>query len=70
MKRNVHARRKKTMDHNREKELTIKELRVYPLFARFSDEQALEVIDTIRRFTEITFEFYQRNRDGDLDLGA
>jgi hypothetical protein len=58
MKRNVHTKRKKTRNYSRENELTIEELRVYPLFARFGDEQALEVIDTIRRFMEITFEFF------------
>lgn len=70
MKSNVRTKRKKIRNYSREDDLTVEELRAYPMFAHFSDEQALEAIDTIRRFTEIAYESYQRNGGRDLDLGG
>jgi len=70
MRGDVRTKRRKARNYSREDDLTVEELRAYPMFAHFSDEQALEAIDTIRRFTEIAYEFYQRNRGRGLDLGG
>lgn len=44
----------------REKDLTIEELRGSQLFSNFSDEEALKVLETIKTFTRIIFDFYSR----------
>ncbi|RZK42636.1 MAG: hypothetical protein EOO90_06245 [Pedobacter sp.] len=46
---------------SREHDLTIEEVKSLPMFAHFSDEQAREVIITIKRFSEIIFKCHERN---------
>ncbi|TCD16980.1 hypothetical protein EZ456_23825 [Pedobacter psychrodurus] len=41
------------IDPNRLHDLTTDEVKSYPIFAHFSDNQASEVIQTIKKLTEI-----------------
>lgn len=45
----------------REHDLTLEEVKSMPMFAHFSDDQAQEVIFTIKRFSEIIFKYHQKN---------
>lgn len=47
----------------RDHDLTIDEVKSFPMFAHFSDEQAEEVITTIKRFAEIIYKQYQKNKN-------
>ena len=42
-------------DSNRSHDITIDEVKSFPMFTHFSDAQASEVVQTIKRFTEIVF---------------
>lgn len=46
-------------NYSRKQDLTLKELKSCPVFARFSDDQALEIIATIKQFTVIVYNFWQ-----------
>ena len=48
-------------DRSRVNDLTIDEVRACPIFAHFTDEQAAEVISTIRQFCIIVYDEYQKN---------
>jgi len=37
------------------------------MFAHFTDEEAMEVIRTLKQFTEITYNFYQKKRKKSLE---
>lgn len=52
---------KKGLDYTRKHDLTIEELKASRLFVCFSDEQLRSIIDTIKNFTEIVYDFYQKN---------
>jgi len=49
-------------ERNREHDITIEEVKACPLFAHFTDEEAREVTDTIKRFSVIVFHCYQREK--------
>lgn len=49
-------------DRGRVHDLTIGEVRSCAAFAHFTDRQAQEVIDTLKRFTVIVFESYARGQ--------
>lgn len=49
-------------DYTRIDDITLDEVKAVPIFKDFSDEQALEVIQTIKEFTLIVYEYYQKNR--------
>jgi hypothetical protein len=56
---------KTKMDSNndlRRHDLTIEEIRACPLFAHLSDGQAQEVINSIKQFTRIAFDAFQREK--------
>lgn len=59
--------RKEKIDDTRNHDLTIEELRVYPMFAHFTKKQAQEIIDTIKQFTKIVYDFYHRNAEKPLN---
>lgn len=56
----------KITDFNRMHDLTAEEVRLCPLFAHFTDEQAKEVIDTIKQFTLIVCDSYRRKSEKSL----
>jgi len=50
------------IDHTRAHDLTIEEIRTCPQFAHCTDEQAKEIIETLKTFTKIVFDYYQKSR--------
>jgi hypothetical protein len=50
------------IDKNREHDLTLDEVRSVPMFAHFTDEQAMEVIESFRQLSVIVFKFYQNTK--------
>ncbi|RZJ92820.1 MAG: hypothetical protein EOO20_00460 [Chryseobacterium sp.] len=50
-------------DMLREHDLTVEEVKSFPMFAPFSDEQAEEVILTIKRFAEIIYKVHQKDKE-------
>jgi hypothetical protein len=55
---------KKTIDIDpkRKHDITIEEVRLCPLFAHISNEQATEVIRTIKELTKIAYHEYVRDK--------
>ncbi|RZK39507.1 MAG: hypothetical protein EOO90_18555 [Pedobacter sp.] len=54
----------KKPDLNRSHDLTIEEVKSFPMFAHFSEDQANEVIETVKRFSEIVFyDYFNNNMD-------
>jgi len=51
----------KPIDRNRSHDLTIDEVTACPEFAHFTDEQAQEVIETLKVFTKIAFDFHKKS---------
>lgn len=51
---------------NRQHDLTIEEVKSFPMFAQFSDEQAQEVITTIKKFSEIIYKSHQKSQNNAL----
>lgn len=50
-------------DSNRLHDITINEVKSFPIFAHFSDEQASEVIETIKKLTEIVLcDYYKKEQ--------
>lgn len=54
-------------DMLREHDLTAEEVKSFPMFEHFSDEQAEEVVITIKRFAEIVFKDHERSKESTLD---
>lgn len=54
------------IDHTREHDITIEEVKACAMFAHFTDEEAREVIRTLKQFTVIVFNFYQKKRQNAL----
>jgi hypothetical protein len=48
------------IDYARENDLTVKEVRDCPAFAHLTDEEAEEVIETLKLFTKIACDFYKK----------
>ncbi|WP_196936630.1 hypothetical protein [Sphingobacterium hungaricum] len=46
----------------RKNDITIEEVKSLPTFADFSDEQALEVVRTIKIFVEIALDYYKKEQ--------
>ena len=57
---------KTRLDYTRIIDVTLDEIRACPMFKNFTDEQAMEVILTIKEFTLIVYEYYQKNRQKPL----
>jgi hypothetical protein len=49
-------------DWCRTDDLTIEELRAIPIFSQCSEEQLSEMIDTIKRFTVIMYDYYHKSK--------
>lgn len=47
---------------NRPHDITIDEVKSFPMFNHFTDAQASEVVQTIKRFTEIVFYDHLKNK--------
>ncbi|HEY9002726.1 MAG TPA: hypothetical protein VIM89_15325 [Mucilaginibacter sp.] len=50
------------MDITREHDITIGEVKSYAMFAHFTDEQAREVIDTLKQLSVIIFKYHQNKK--------
>lgn len=48
--------------YDRQKDITIEEVKACGVFAHFSDEEAQQVVDALRRFTEVVFDCYKRRQ--------
>lgn len=57
MKRDVN------IDYARNHDLTIEEIKACPLFAHFTDQQAQEVIETLKQFTKIAYDLYKKDNE-------
>jgi len=49
------------IDFSRCHDLTIEEVKACPTFAHFTDEQAMELIETLKLFTKIAFDSYKKD---------
>lgn len=47
---------------NRSHDLSIEEVKSSRQFAHFKDEHVLEIIKTIKRFSEIVYDFYKKSK--------
>jgi len=56
------------IDRTRTHDLTIEEIRACPEFSDFTDEQAKEVVETIKTFAKIVFDYYQKKRQKDRKI--
>jgi hypothetical protein len=54
------------IDYSRTHDVTIEEVRSCRMFAHLTDEQACEVIETIKKFTHIVYNYYQKGREKSL----
>lgn len=52
----------KNIDHNRLHDITIEEVKACSMFSHFTDEEAQEVIVTIKRFSLIIYDCYMRKK--------
>jgi len=52
-------KREANIDYARTHDLTIEEVKACPSFAHFTDSQALEVIETLKKFTKIAYDYYK-----------
>jgi len=50
----------KAMDRTRHHDLTVEEVKACPSFADFTNEQAKEVIEILKLFTKIAYDFYEK----------
>ena len=48
------------IDYGRIHDLTIEEVRACPTFQHFTDSQVQQVIETIKLFTKIAYDFYKK----------
>jgi len=58
-------------DITRKHDLTVEEVKSFPMFANVTDEQAQEIIRTIRIFVEIALDYYKKqkqNQDKSTDF--
>jgi hypothetical protein len=49
------------IDRARHQDLTVEEIRACPAFAHFTDEQAQEVVETIKLFAKIAYDSYKKD---------
>ncbi|WP_259071901.1 hypothetical protein HDF24_11490 [Mucilaginibacter sp. X4EP1] len=55
-------KQEKDIDYSRNHNLTIEEVKTCPLFSHLTDQEAEEVIETLKLFTKITYDYYQKSR--------
>lgn len=53
----------KKEDITRKHDVTVEEVKAIPMFAQFTDEQAREVIDTVKIFVEIALDCYRKQQE-------
>ncbi|MGJ1311694.1 hypothetical protein ACS126_06485 [Sphingobacterium lactis] len=53
----------KKEDITRKHDVTVQEVKAIPMFAHFTDEQAEEVIRTVKTFVEIALECYKKQKE-------
>ena len=53
------------IDRARHHDITVEEVRAYPTFSHFTDEQAQEVIETLKLFAKIAYDFYKKDAKHD-----
>ena len=53
----------KKEDITRKHDVTVEEVKAIPMFAHFTDEQAKEVIQTVKTFVKIVFECYKKQQE-------
>lgn len=54
---------KKEIDYNRRHDLTVEEVKACPAFRDMTDQQALEVIDTIKQICRISLEYIDNQQN-------
>lgn len=50
-------------DIARKHDLTVEEVKSFPMFAHFTDEQAAEVVAAIKNFVEIALKCYKKEKE-------
>lgn len=50
----------KDIDFKRTNDITIEEVKACSIFAHLTDEEALEVIETLKLFTKIAYDVYKK----------
>lgn len=50
------------IDTARKHDITLQEVRSVPMFAHFTDEQAMEVVESFKQLSHIIFEYYQNGK--------
>ena len=50
-------------DITRKHDLTVEEVKSFPMFAHFTDEQAMEVIRTLKTFVDIALYCYKKEKE-------
>lgn len=50
-------------DSTRQHDLTIVEVKSFPMFAHFSDQEAREVISTIKKIAELAVKSYEKTKN-------
>jgi hypothetical protein len=58
-----------TIDYVRHHDLTIGEVKACPQFAHLSEAEVTEVIETLKLFTKIAFDFHENNRQNSRENG-
>lgn len=53
----------KGLDLTRKHDITVEEVKSFPLFAHFSDEQADEVVRAIKKFVDIALYCYKKEKE-------
>jgi hypothetical protein len=56
------------VDTGRTNDLTIEEVKAIAAFQHVTDQEAEEVIETIKLFTKIVYDFYKKDQDKALKL--
>jgi hypothetical protein len=49
----------KNIDYTRNHDLTVEEVKACPLFSHLTDQEAEQVIETLKLFTKIVYDFYK-----------
>ena len=54
-------KRERNIDYRRAHDVTIEEVKASPTFSHFTDQQALEVIETLKLLSKIAYDFYKKD---------
>jgi len=50
----------KNNEHTRHHDITIEEVKACSIFSHLTDQEAQEVVETIKLFTKIVYDFYKK----------